>query len=76
MIVYTCPECGSDLQEVMLTSYPPQRKMYCNNCNWSHIETDKVYKVPYKVENESMHAIVDLSDVLEAISNPKLGGSV
>ena len=57
MIVYTCPKCGSDLQEIVLTSYPPQSKMYCTNCNWSHIETDKVYKIPYKVENESVHAV-------------------
>ena len=53
MIVYTCPKCGHDLQEVVLTSMSPQRQMYCSCCGWSHITRDEIYKIPYQTEATS-----------------------
>lgn len=47
MIVYTCPKCGSDLQDIVLTSYPPQHKKYCSNCGWSHTEKEEICRIPY-----------------------------
>ena len=49
MIIYTCPKCGGDLQEYVLTSYPPQYKKACPKCGWSHIEkpSDEVVRIPY-----------------------------
>lgn len=36
LIVYTCPKCGKDLQEICLASMPPQYKMQCLSCGWSY----------------------------------------
>ena len=53
-VVYTCPECGTDLEEVVLTSYPPQYRVYCPKCKWSHTERQPedydVVRIPYTVE--------------------------
>ena len=53
MIVYTCPECGNDLHEITLTSYPAQRKIYCSNCGWSITTRDEIFKIPYQTETTS-----------------------
>lgn len=49
MIIYTCPKCGGDLQDLVLASYPPQYKKECPKCGWSHIEkpNDEVVRIPY-----------------------------
>lgn len=49
-IVYTCPKCGGDLEELVLTSFPPQYQKRCKNCNWKTIEKsdDIVVRIPYK----------------------------
>lgn len=56
-VVYTCPECGADLEEVVLTSYPPQRRVYCPKCKWSHTERQPedqdVVRIPYTVEKSN-----------------------
>ena len=49
-IVYTCPECGSDLEDLVLTTYPPKNKKQCLKCGWSHIESsdEHVLRIPYQ----------------------------
>lgn len=55
-IEYTCPKCGGDLQELILTSMPPQRKLNCINCNWSYTypreQLEEVIKVPFPETRE------------------------
>ena len=46
-IVYTCPRCGADLQQLVLTSFPPQHLTRCNQCGWEHIEREEVTRVPF-----------------------------
>ena len=51
-IIYTCPECGSDLEEIVLTSNPPKRKTQCNNCGWSHTtdsNDNQILRIPYTI---------------------------
>ena len=51
-VIYTCPKCGSDLDEIILTTYPPKYMKMCKNlkCGWHHIEVpeeDAVVRIPY-----------------------------
>ena len=46
-IIYTCPKCGHDLQEIILTSYPPQYKKICNHCGYTYIEQSSVVRIPF-----------------------------
>ena len=68
-----CYDVVFDLQEVILASNPPQHKMYCNNCGWSHIEREEVYRIPYQLET------VPVSFIPEACrycsNHPSNGGS-
>ena len=52
-VVYTCPKCGSDIDEAVLCTYPPRYLKYCKNmsCGWSHMEIpeeDAVVRIPYE----------------------------
>lgn len=47
-IIYTCPECGSDLRHVLLTSNPPKHQKLCPSCGWySEIEDETIVRIPY-----------------------------
>lgn len=49
-IVYTCPKCGADLQEVMLATNPPMHRKQCMSCGWSYTDTDRedVLRIPFE----------------------------
>ena len=48
MIIEVCPECGHDLINITLTTYPPIPTKQCPNCGWSWIgEQDKIIRVPF-----------------------------
>ena len=38
MIIETCPKCGGELMNIMLTTYPPIPKKVCTACGWSWTE--------------------------------------
>lgn len=46
-IVYTCPKCGHELVDIVLTSNPPIYKKECYNCGWTHAERNKIIKIPF-----------------------------
>lgn len=47
-IIYTCPKCGRDLIDLVLTSNPPQCKKECFSCGWaSEIEQEEIVRVPF-----------------------------
>ena len=53
MVIYTCPKCGGDLQELCLTSLPPKYKVVCNSCGWSEIKKSEpleIVRMPYQSE--------------------------
>lgn len=52
MIVYTCPKCGSELINYVLTSYPPIYVTKCSNCDWETRKSDKIIKIPYNEEEK------------------------
>ena len=48
MIVETCPKCGHDLEQMMLTCDPPVPKKYCPDCGWSWTgEPEEIVRVPF-----------------------------
>lgn len=61
-IIYTCPKCGHDLEEIILTSNPPQHEKRCSNCGWHHIIEEKqdfFIRIPYTEREKN---IVDLDN--------------
>ena len=48
IIVETCPECGYDLTEEVITTYPPIPKKVCFHCGWSWTgQPNSIEKVPF-----------------------------
>lgn len=53
MIIYTCPECGGDLMNLVLTSHPPIPEKYCMRCGWRWVghRPDTITRVPFNPNN-------------------------
>ena len=52
-LIYTCPNCGHDLQDICLTSNPPINKKVCHYCGWSVEEPqENIVRIPYGNEND------------------------
>lgn len=48
MIINTCPKCGSDLMDVILTTYPPIHEKHCYRCGWSWTDrSEGITRVPF-----------------------------
>lgn len=48
MIIFTCPECGSDLVPYTIATYPPIHAYRCFNCGWVHEEDQgPIIRVPF-----------------------------
>ena len=53
MIIYTCPECGHDLVDLLLTAKPFVIKKECLNCGWTgNIKPENIVRIPFD-ENET-----------------------
>ena len=82
MIIYTCPECGADLQSFILTSNPPKTQYSCPICNWSHIDPqgqpEEIIRIPYGGNGlfQPSYDAYDFSDACKHCPNdPRNGGS-
>lgn len=70
IIIETCPECGHDLQDLVLTTYPPIPQKKCINCGWSWTgKREEVVRVPFADNSVVESACENCS------SNLKNGGS-
>ena len=48
IIIEICPECGHDLQDLVIATYPPIPQKRCFNCGWSWIgEPEEVVRMPF-----------------------------
>lgn len=48
IVVETCPQCGHDLHDVVICTYPPIPRKVCWNCGWSWTgEREKIKRVPF-----------------------------
>lgn len=47
-IIETCPKCGHDLVDLVLTTYPPIPQKKCFSCGWEWTgEAEEVVRVPF-----------------------------
>ena len=54
IVIETCPVCGYDLQNSVLTSNPPIYKKECWHCGWSWTEDiEDVVRIPFTKENKN-----------------------
>lgn len=72
-IIETCPRCGHDLVDIVLTTYPPIPQKKCFNCGWEWSgEREEVMRVPFRPSDVTYGG----SSPCEYCSNnPKNGGS-
>lgn len=48
MIIEICPECGGELMNIILTTYPPIPKKVCTACGWSWTgKREEIEQVPF-----------------------------
>ena len=71
MIIETCPKCGHDLVDLILTSNPPIPKKECWNCGWSWTgKKEEVIRVPFGgnsfIPDTTNYLNVDGSDTITA----------
>lgn len=49
-IVYVCPNCGADIEDIVLTSNPPIPAKRCTQCDWwwqGEREDEEVVRLPF-----------------------------
>ena len=48
IIIETCPKCGHDLRDEIITTNPPIPRKVCYNCGWSwEGHSEQVVRVPF-----------------------------
>lgn len=48
IVIETCPECGHDLLDEVLCTYPPIPKKVCTRCGWSWTgKREEIVRVPF-----------------------------
>lgn len=52
IIIQTCPECGADLEHMVLPTYPPIKAWRCTKCKWEYIQREKIKRVPFEPPKE------------------------
>lgn len=78
-VIQTCPECGSDLHDLVLTCYPPKHSKMCMNCGWRYDfdNDDEVVRMPFippKKENIDRTTVIT-HDLTKEYQDPCLGCS-
>lgn len=54
MIVFACPECGYELREQVVCTYPPFHVVDCPNCGYHNEKLDTITAVPYTVDTSDL----------------------
>lgn len=89
VIIETCPECGHDLIDIELTTYPPIPSKHCTNCGWSwQAEREDIVRIPFDPNKQHVPTITilnaplhpsdvayDSSPCVHCSNNPVNGGS-
>ena len=69
IIIETCPDCGHDLQDLNLCTYPPIPAKQCPNCGWRwQGEQEQIVRVPFNPNKLSLTDII-FNDILNGGSN-------
>ena len=86
IIIETCPQCGHDLIDEVICTYPPIPRKRCPNCGWSwEGEKEEVIRVPFNrdfIRTETLSYLdyshannFEQSPCKNCSNNPKNGGS-
>ena len=75
MIIETCPECGHDLIDLVLTTYPPIPKKQCTFCDWSWTgKREEIIRVPFNSDIFDLDAAERLKTNINDITDITLFG--
>lgn len=59
IIIETCPKCGHDLRDEIITTYPPIPRKVCYNCGWSwEGQPEQVVRVPLAATHIRMTILI------------------
>ena len=74
-VIYTCPQCGADIQEQVIATMPPINRKVCLNCGWSYEEPrdDRVMRVQFG--SDPSWDLFGSPACIGCSNNPKNGGS-
>ena len=62
-IIFTCPKCGTDLIDTVLSTYPPKDQKWCPSCGWTYTEDhEEVVRVPFG-GNHGNNAVIERSNI-------------
>lgn len=68
-IIETCPKCGHDLTDIVLTTYPPIPQKKCFNCGWEWTgEAEEVVRVPFGGNTYTDTTTINLRDYINTTS--------
>lgn len=48
IFINTCPKCGSDLNSVVICTYPPIDRVECPCCGWYNESSNKIVREKFK----------------------------
>lgn len=82
-IIETCPECGRDLSNEVICTYPPIHCKVCYHCGWRwEEEQEEVKRVPFQPDTTRKsnlpgvyNGAFDKTACLTCPNNPANGGS-
>ena len=75
MIIETCPKCGHDLIDLVLTTYPPIPKKQCTFCDWSWTgQREDIIRVPFNSDTFELDAADNLKTNINDITDITLFG--
>ena len=64
-IIFTCPKCGTDLIDTVLSTYPPKDQKWCPSCGWTYTYTEdheEVVRVSFG-GNHGNNAVIERSNI-------------
>lgn len=71
IIVETCPNCGHDLRDLVIATYPPILKKECWNCGWCWTgKQEKVIRIPFGGNTTNTTNIVEAPSLNDYLNDP------
>lgn len=72
IVVYTCPECGHDLRETTIATYPPIYRKECPNCHWYWESTpEPIKRIPFNPDPiDTVDTVVPMVNDFSPFASP------
>ena len=81
IIMITCPECGHDLIDTAICTYPAISRKECPNCGWFLEGQREVLRIPFQENDVSITKTFNYGNTCTPVActgcsnHPKNGGS-